>query len=370
MQRQKLPGKATSVVDALRSGGWVHTAGGTGAYVAMHARLARFKRIDLDRIVFRSYDVLELPAVRDSTMLVPRDSASIALAAARRAFDKRLAMFVRACSVTRREIERLAERILTAIGDRSLSADALRAEIPESMIRDLGERGRKLGHTTTVPLALRLLQVWGRVLRVPEDQRINAKGYLYCRWPESVQLVDRRWSEEDLDNELARRFVDWAWPATAADFAWWADIPKRRSAAAFGGSHADQAASDGRGIALIPFRDNYLYLRRGLLSFVDVPSGLTLLDWNGKPVPVERLESLHTNAIIVDGELRGIWEWDPDAGEIAWRLFRREKPAVRSAVEEKVGALEAFIRDEIGDHRFYPFDTAKTRAPRIAFARL
>lgn len=325
---------ASTITGVLESAGWIHTAGGTGPYLALRARLATVRRGQIDDAVYRKLDVLELPSVRESTMLVPRADAAIALAAGRRAFQHRLSKL----PVERREIERLADRVMKTLGEGIRKPDSLRAEIPSSFIRSLGDEGKKIGYASTLPIALRLLQVEGRVFRVAEGFQLDANAFLYRRWPDSVALGK---PPEDLDVALAERFVRWAAPVTVDDFAFWAGI---------GNSAAKKAlaqippiavpSADPPGVVLLPFRDNYFSLHHG------------------------QIESIQHNGIVARGELRGIWEFDPHDERIAWRLFAKTR-----GVEAAVRETETYIREELGDHKFYPFDHGRTRERRLASVR-
>src|SRR5205085_10569848 len=103
-----------------------------------------------------------------------------------------------------------------------------------------------------------------------------------------------------------------------------------------------------KGVMLLPFRDNYFGLHRDLTEFA---KGITLLDMSNKPVPIEKLASLHHNAIVADGELRGIWDYDKDAEKIRWTTFRKTPGA-----EKAVADTEEFIREQLGDHKYYALD--------------
>jgi hypothetical protein len=366
LRRQLLPPcRGATVVDVLRSGGWINTAGGTGPYVAFKARIPAFRRQAADRAAFVEFNAVEVPSVRDSMMLVPAEDAALALAAGRRAFAARVAKL----DVDERETGVLVKRIDAVLaGGAVRSVDGLRHDIPSKLIRELGDAGKQLGFQTTLPLALRRLQVEGRIMRIGEERRLDGKRHVYRAWPKEVPLQA---VPDDLDVALAERFLAWAAPATADEFAWWAGIGKRaaKTAMAACGSTVPEAPHrETTGAAsqplFLPFRDNYFQLHRSLLPFVDDPRGIELLDMQNKRAPLERLESLHHNAIVIDGELRGIWEYDPDAGKVVWRTFRKEH-----GVEPVAAILEAFIRDELGDHKFYALDHARARGPRITFVR-
>jgi hypothetical protein len=330
----------------------------------MKARIPSFHRQDADRAAFVDFSAVEVPSVRDSMMLVPAEDAALALAAGRRAFAARMAKL----DVDERELDTLVRRIETVFaGGAVRSVDALRNDIPSKLIRELGDAGKQLGFQTTLPLAIRRLQVEGRVMRIGEERRLDGKRHVYRAWPKEVPLEA---VPDDLDGALAERFLSWAAPATADEFAWWAGLGKRIAKAAIASCGAPVPASSRRQLAargsqplFLPFRDNYFQFHRPLRQFVTEPRGIELLDMQNKPAPLERLESLHHNAIVIDGELRGIWEYDPEAGKLVWSTFRKER-----GVEEAALALEAFIRDELGDHKFYAIDHPRSRAPRIAFA--
>src|SRR6266849_3986848 len=113
LARQLLPPrKNRSVAEVVRDAGWIHTAGGTGVDLSLRART--------DQPI---ENVFELPAVRESFMLVHPDDALLALAAARRTFFDRF----RKLDIDGSEIDRTAERIAKLLGDATMSIDEIRA---------------------------------------------------------------------------------------------------------------------------------------------------------------------------------------------------------------------------------------------------
>ena len=351
---RQFPSGSLSVPDVVRRTGWIHTAGGTGPYLSLKARIPAVTRQHIDYLAYRDFEILELPCVRDSTMLVPREDAAIALAAGRRSLDGRM----KKVPLDRQEIDILADRIVKTLGDGTRGADQLRKELPSKLIKDLGEAGKKMGFTSTLPIALRLLQAQGRIVRLGENLRLDARRYFYRRWPDSLPL-DK--PPDDLDRALAERFVVWAAPATVDDFAFWAGIGKTAAKKALDGAPPPPPAAQSKRVMLLPFRDNYFQLHRGLTEFA---KGVQLLDMSNKPASIERLVSLHHNAIVAGGELRGIWEYDLENEKIIWRTFQKTR-----GVEEAVAKTEEFIREEIGDHKIYAFDHGRTRDVRLAFVR-
>ncbi|HEV7488047.1 MAG TPA: crosslink repair DNA glycosylase YcaQ family protein [Thermoanaerobaculia bacterium] len=81
-ERQLLPPRdGISIADVVDKAGWIPSAGGTGPYLSIRARIPTATRQDVDDGVFERLELLELPSVRDTAFLVPRADAGIALAA-------------------------------------------------------------------------------------------------------------------------------------------------------------------------------------------------------------------------------------------------------------------------------------------------
>ena len=347
-----------SIVDVVDRGGWIPSAGGTGPYLAFRARIPSISRQDVDNAVFKRMEVLELPAVRDTAFLVPRADAGIALAAGRRSLDERL----RKLPVERRVIEALAKKVVKAIAGNALTADQLRRELPASSIDGLGDAGKRLGINSTLTAALKLLQAEGRVMRTTSDGRLDGRTHLYRIWPEEIDITP----PDNLDEALAQRYLTWAAPSSIDDFAWWAGIGKRAAKEAVGPlriedvrTHPSRRDDE---IVLLPFRDNLFGLHRGLEPFVK-DDDAEVMDTGGKAVPAKDAQMLHHNAIVAGGALLGIWEFDGD--RIAVKRFGKPPRGLDAAI----AGMETFILEQLGDHKYYAFDSGATRAKRVDFVR-
>jgi hypothetical protein len=359
MERQLLPPRSgVSIADVVERAGWIPSAGGTGPYLAFRARIPSLNRQDVDDTVFDRLDILELPSVRDTAFLVPRADAGIALAAGRRSLADRM----RKLPVDHRRIESLGAKILKVIGGGVFTTDQLRRALPSNSIEDLGDAGKRLGITSTLTAALKLLHAEGRVLRTNAERRLDGKTHLYRRWPKEIDITP----PPDLDRALAERFLSWAAPATIEDFAWWAGIGKHAAKEAMGSLRVNDVALPPRrrddGIQLLPFRDNLFGLHRGLEPFVE-DDDAEVMDTSGKAAPAKDAEMLHHNAIVSGGVLRGVWEFD--GSHIVAKLFGKSPRGLDAAIAE----METFIREQLGDHKYYAFDSGATRAKRVDFVQ-
>ena len=168
----------SSPAEILKRTGWLVTAGAQGAYLSLRARIPDLHRDTVDGAVFADSTIAELPSARGCTMLVPRADASLVLACARRWFARTLALAEAKAGVSAREIDALSEAVTLALAAGALDDEALRAAVPQDLVRSLGEAGRKIGYGSTLPLARSALLVAGVIERRAVG-RLDARRFVY-----------------------------------------------------------------------------------------------------------------------------------------------------------------------------------------------
>jgi hypothetical protein len=375
------------VAEVVRSTGWIYSAGSTLPYLAFRARLPGIDRAKVDRAIFDDESILEVPTVRGCTMLVPAEDVSFALEGGREFSTKTHAKVRTVGSVTDREVLDLSTAIREQLEAGPLSSDALRERLPSKLVRGFGSGGKKLGERSTLTYVLRLLQRQGIVKRVASDRRLDDDTFTYRLM--SPRLL-RRLSREEAENGLASRFFEWASPATLKEFSWWAGISQREarrivdrlglvSISVDGwateawipeqqleGLRSAKGYEDYGDVILLPFRDNYLYFRRGIGALLDESDlSAVVLDWMGRPATLGDLDSLHHNAIVFNGRLIGYWEYDPETAEIVWQSCGSIGRQRQRQIEVKTGQMQSFIRSQLNDVAFYAFDGGANRRQRI-----
>ncbi len=376
-----------TVADVVRAAGWIYSAGSTLPYLAFRARLPGIERAAVDRAIFDEESLIEVPTVRGCTMLVPAEDVSLALRAGLPFSTKYLEKVRTACKVTDREIRDLSSAVPELLKSGPLTMDALRERLPAKLVRDFGVTGKSLGERSTLTYAMRLLQRKAIVHRVASDRRLDSERYVYRLLnPDLVKEL----SQEEAETGLARRFFDWAAPATLKEFAWWAGISQKRSRSIAGyiglnsvsiegwadeawipteqmdSLHSRRSGRNDLRASLLPFRDNYLYLRRGMGALVDEKDrSAEVLDWMRRPAVLGDLDSLHHNAIILNRRLIGYWEYDPDAEEVVWRTCSPLGGHLQREIEATITELRDFVRSQLGDVSFYAFDAGANRRQRI-----
>ena len=234
--------------------------------------------------------------------------------------------------VTDKEIDKLCDAVLDALGKEPLDPEAIR-EAAGKAARNLGEEGKKKGMTTTLPLALGRLQSRGEIRRVPVGGRLDQQRYKYVRW--SPESASRKSSLSDADAfvELARHFFRWVGPATMKEFQWFSGLGVKASKDAVG---AARSRADRESTAI-----GCCCRRRGRVSRVHRAARAAVRareqsrrdlgdtarrrvarrrqgprdrgDAHVRRAPGQRVVDLAAHAILDRGRLIGYWEYDFDA---------------------------------------------------------
>lgn len=380
--RQGLDGSlsTSSASEVLESVGWARSVGGVAPYLTLFSRAGHSRDL-IDKAV-ADCEIHELPSARGCTYVVPASDFALALMCARGFGEEAEMKVARGLGVTDTEIDKLCDAILKALKSGPLDPDAIRKATGDYS-RSLGPEGQKKGVSTTLPLALGLLQVSGGIRRIPSNGRLDQQRYQYTLWPKNP-LLKCKWTKEEAYTELARRYFRWIGPATLNEFQWFSGLGVKAARAAIeplGLAEVDSARllspedldklrsykpAKKQEFKLVASIDSMVLLRRNhrdLLSEAD--TNREILGDKGL-ASLTTVADLPSHAIIDNqGRLTGFWEYDKEADKIAWGSFIGNSPEIQKAV----AFTEAFVRDQLGDARSFSLDSPKTRGPRIASVR-
>ncbi|MGW4645012.1 DNA glycosylase AlkZ-like family protein [Kitasatospora sp. NPDC004289] len=374
-RRQWLDGThgGATPAEVLDATGWARSVGGAAPYLGLFAR-AGLDREAVD-VAVAALEVHELPSARGCTYVLPAADFALGLAAGAGAPEGELAAAEKHLGVTRDEIEKLCLAISQLLSRNGpLDPSAIRAGVGGAS-RSLGEAGRKRGQSTTLPLALGLLQARGLIRRVPPNGRLDQQRYAYAAWDQPVVGSAA---------ELAERYFSWAAPASVKHFRW------------FSGFTAATAKAALAPLGLTPLPGTDLLLPSELVAEFQeftVPTtphhtllagidGIHLLHRDlprlldpadaARPSPTAKggrsfgTEADPQSHVVLDrGRIVGIWEYDTEREEIVHLPFVPVDDALRAAVDR----TGRFIREQLGDARGFSLDSPKSRAPKIAALR-
>jgi hypothetical protein len=393
-QRQGLAAPVAGALEAVVTAtGWPRTLGGVEVYIALRARVPGLRRQTVDEAVAQSR-LQVVPAVRGCIYLVPRAEVPLALRVAEELSRKRTERELQQLGVPVRELEEVGEAVLTVLAEGPRSTDALRRALPPGTVRSLGEKGKKVGVSSTLPAALRCLEFEGRIERTLESGRLDSERYAWRRSACSP-FEGARVPNEAVERHaaLAQVFFRVAGPARVQDFAEWSGLTKRDARAAMARAplvpvavqgfseecfalEADLAvlrapAAPSASVALVGFEDCYLVLHGGPASRVDPQHhGRMVAVWGStKEAPLGEVRHLATRALLVDDRVAGAWEFDPDTGTVVWAAFEPLPAARRKAVDAAAEDLARFLRDDLGHAKSFSLDTHEEVRRRAAMVK-
>ena len=369
--------------EILHRTGWARSVGGANPYLTIFARSNhRQVRVDQDAALA---EIHELPSARGCTYVLGADDFALGLSAGK-GFSEEAAIktAVRFLGVTEEEIAHLSEKVLQVLGNEDLDPKEIKTRVGDAA-RHLGEEGKKRGQTTTLPLALGRLQQAGLIRRIPVEGRLDRQRYLYRAWRDSPMASWSR-NQEEIYADLARRYFQWIGPASAGNFQWFSGLSAKAVKAAIAPLGLVPAEPGGDLLILPDELDawqHFLAPSQPLFALISALDGLMLLRRDtsmlledvdrerkapgekGVLRPVGHLMDLSNNAIVDRGRIVGLWEFDPQAGEILAVTFVPRT----DEMEAEIRRTETFIREDLGDCRSFSLDSPESRKPVLEALR-
>jgi hypothetical protein len=383
---QLLGGAAKSPVDALRRTAFARTLGGVDVYVGLRARNARAALGTVTTAVDAG-DLRVVPAVRGCIYLVAADQAPWALRQADLASARRRARESERAGIRAGELARVGEAVVEVLAEGPRSTAAIRRSLPRGVHRSLGDAGRRVGWSSTLPPALRELELLRRIERRPADGRLDHESYEWRTVEPRRHEADEAPSRE-VHRWLGHLYFTAAALATIDAFTWWMGIGKREArrvidslglvAVAVEGFDDDFLAlpevveaatpeATGRP-ALLPFADNLLHLQDGARLHVD-PALWSIevpMFGRGRRAPLGSTAKVSFRSIVIDGEIVGFWEFNPESGRVVTATPRDLERDQVTAVDDEADSLSTFLGKEIGHGRSFSLDTDDALRQRVS----
>lgn len=376
-----------SIAAVIGGSGWLRTLGGADVYLAARARRPGLTRAELDAAV-ETGELCVVPAARGCIYLVPAVVVGALRAGNATHWRKSAERDSAKAGSSMEVVEAVTKRVLDALVQ-PMTPDALRKALPAGSIPSFGEAGKKAGISSPLPLALRMLELDGRVERVLEGGRLDTERY---QWRRAKPAVRAKPPGDPLDAMIGA-FLDFAGPTTPAQLAAWSgarygicrrcsrgSAPWRspsRGSATRGWRRGEVAAqahtAAPRGLALLAFEDNYL-ANHGLGAVADPRHHAIELDlWgSSKPQSIGTASHVLSRTIVVDGLIAGFWEVDPRTNGAVWTTFDPAPKALARQLDDATADTARFLLDQLGHARAYSLDTmdgVQQRADGIAKLR-
>ena len=327
------PGKSIEEIASQLVG--LHNTSPVSPYLSTRARLPGFVRADLDGLMWDSWKLARIRAMRLTIFVFPHDLLEIAVAATRRLQEKWAARWLRDSDLSPQAFERLASRVDAALVDGPATVRDLRRmlDVPQSV--DLAG------------VVSRMCDV-GRLAGGSPPRHWRSSIRRYHRWDDVLPDVDLwRWDTEDAVQELINRYVRSYGPVTIDDISWWTGFTKQVCRAALGSLDVEEVMVEGwpgplfrtkepekphplgSVISVLPLLDPYVQGYRDRDRFIDPGRHEFIYDGGGNA----------TATLVQRGRIIGVWQPSEEpTSSIRYHLFDSSS-SVRRAAE--AGLAEA-----------------------------
>ncbi len=380
-----------SAAEIVMRHGFVRTLGGADAYISLLARNLALHRDEIDD------DLVEcklrvLPAARGCIYLVPTQDGLRCLALAQALTASRSSRDLAKVGVEPSELQSLGELAVRALQQHgSMTTDVLRRSLPENSVRNLGDAGKKVGMSTPLPHALRMLEFAGRIERLPEGNRLDTERYFW----RTRDAFDKDAALPDLTSVAAwllETFLKQTGVASLQQFRQWSGLSAKDARAACDAvDHVEVVREDGstalavpdvearmqfleaarQACAMLASMDNLVHMPGTVRDLVDAPfHDLRTPSWGSRKThPLSADKTPSYRPVLADGRIVGFWEYDPDARVAIPFCFQKPSRAAQQMLEAISAGVSSLLRDELGHAQSFSLDTEKAARERIKHLR-
>ncbi|WP_181234102.1 DNA glycosylase AlkZ-like family protein [Enhygromyxa salina] len=358
--------------------GWVRTLGGADPYFGLFARGAQLELAPISAAV-QAGELRVTPAVRGCMYLVAAAHADLALSVAHHGSQVRSQRDIEKAGGTAKQIDKTAKAIVRALEAGPQTTAELRKGPAAKAIVSFGDKGKKVGSTSSLPVALRQLEFDGAIERTPIDGRLDTETY---QWSVRQTKLTKH-APADAERAIAAMFFEHHSPASFEHFVAWSGLGKKVAKAAMAEldlveveveTHADEpekmwatvaamklaySKAKPKGVALLGLQDLYLVVRGGPSSVcpaahldVEIPR------WG--PIgggSIRATKHPHLRALLVDGMLAGFWDVNARMDEQVLAWLDTPSKTVARAAERQVAGLRSFMAAELGHSKIYSIDS-------------
>ncbi len=343
--------------------GWIRTLGGAEAYLALLAR-NRSTSVNNVHALTEQLSLRVVPSVRGCIYMVPARDAWLSISLADQLSSKRNLRDQEKAGIKDGELDGVGEAVLEVLADGALTTHQVKKALPDGVVRSLGDAGKKVGLSSTLPPALRNLEFSGAIIRRLVDNRLDHEKY---EWQLNTSAKDEDYSDPaKVHREMALKYFSWFGPATRQEFAAWTGLNQTEAKKAIAAAGLVEVEVDGLGecymteqaiereltdsVAFLPCMDGMLASRESAYYLVDP-------EFHGKPVgqfgrpPLTTLGEVKVpmdRTILVNGEVVGLWAWDPDEETVVSNVFKgaHKPPAAIEKLLKELGHGKAFSLDK------------------------
>ncbi|MCP4435596.1 MAG: winged helix DNA-binding domain-containing protein [Actinomycetia bacterium] len=362
--------------------GWLRTLGGVDPALALLARRADLTLADISQAMADG-GLAVTPAVRNCIYVVPGEKRAVALAEAHSKWERRIAREAPKAGIRDGELDEVAQAVLAVLAG-PMTTEAISEALGEGAVRSLGEEGRSVGISSTLPPALRLLELTDRIRRHPVDYRIDTERHL---WRTVAEPAPDERPDEQRRAELVADYARHCGPLHLEDFTAWMDSSKRDARAAIEAAGLVEVDVEGHGAAwchadhfdelvsgepidphlvrLLGFEDLALVAHTPAAWFADKHHDLRLPVWGRGSHTLGGAHHLAMRTVLIGSHMAGFWAWDPERRAVEVVVLEATDAEGTEAIGAAAEVTTAFLRESFGHARMTSIDGDATEQARL-----
>lgn len=381
--------KALSPTKAVETRSWVRTLGGADPYFALFARGVPVGRKKIDAAV-RKGQIRIVPAVRGCMYLVAKKHVDLALNLSKQQQLRRLERDLEKAKAPKGSMTKVTKAVLASLADQPMTTAELRAANEKTVV-SFGPAGKKVGLSSSLPPALRLLEWEGAIERTPTGGALDTESYQWSLRQTPLETID----DDAAARAIAKLFFAHHGPASFDEFVAWSGLNKGPARAAIEACKLERVGAIGhdgevterlafakqlaatsklvraKGVRLLGLQDLYLVVHGGPAWATPAEAlDIEIPRWGPmRGGPIRDTKHPHLRAVVVDGELAGFWDVDAtmQVQHLSW--VTKVSAANKKLAAKKLTQLREFMRDELGHAKTFSIDSDKRIDQRLELVR-
>lgn len=333
------------VVQIARDIGGLHATHPMTPYLSLFIRTRKFKREDLDEVLYEKRMLGKVRYARKTVYVVPKERISEVFAATKGMLEQRLDPYLGYLGMTRKDFEDASRLILDVFKDKGMT------------VKDIKKESQANLNTSAV---VNLMCDQGLLIRGKPATGWKSSIHTYYPFQEYFPDIDlNEVDEENAKKSMVRQYVASFGPVTATDASWWTGFTRTEvrhilknlkngmtslEISGFEGEYV-LLASDKKKlesaplpgeplITFLPLLDPYLMGYKERKRYLAPEQYTNVFDRSGNA----------TSTILVDGQIIGIWDFDEEQGPaVKMLLFSKVKSNTLIEIYSKAEKIGKFI---------------------------
>ncbi len=329
-----LPGSGTdNLIKITRDLCGLHATCPTTPYLSLFARMSRFLKPDLISEIEINKSLIRTRSIRNTLHLLPVDTYLSVFAATRMQLERRTVQYIKNLGMTNDEFNFLADNIQIALSGRGLTASEIKKEI---------------GNLSHINHVINILCDNLTIVRGKIKGSWKSNIHRYYRFEDFFSGIESGgYTNEKAFEDLVISYINTYGPVKENDIIWWSGLNRtmvrdvlKSSANKFSGMEIDDfpgqflmltedfnklrlfRMQENAVVHFLPAMDPYIMGYKDRSRFINEAFYDYVFDRFGNAAP----------AIILQGEMIGIWDIDDDRNLVKFFLFQQ----VADEIYEKV----------------------------------